>query len=156
MIWIQSNRRRSASDEDLWRLSNAFREFLATHASICASKGRSGLSGTSMTSLKSILRNVQGAGSASVAVRGWPFFVVDISGPTQEGSVSLPYEFFPLPKKGEDVLALDREGGVVGTGTVQKVQRKKNKRSVITIAVPKDLVMVVRNVRLQEGSHAKR
>jgi Fe-S-cluster-containing hydrogenase component 2 len=87
---------------------------------------------------------------------GLAIFVVDVSAPSQEGSVSLPYEFLPLPKKEEEVLALDRQGDVVGKGTVLRVQRKKNKRSVITIAVPKDLVMVVRNIRPQEESYAKR
>ena len=86
---------------------------------------------------------------------GLAIFVVDMSTPSREGSVSLPYEFLPLPEKGHEVLALDREGKVVGKGTVVKVQTKKNKRTVITIAVPKDLVMVVRNIRLQEESNAK-
>ena len=97
-----------------------------------------------------------GCGTCIGGCPGLAIFVVDMSGPTQQGSVSLPYEFLPLPKKGDDVLALDREGEVVGTGTVQKVQRKKNKRSVITIAVPKDLVMVVRNIRIQEESDVTR
>jgi len=97
-----------------------------------------------------------GCGTCIGGCPGLAIFVVDMSGPTQHGSVTLPYEFLPLPKKGDDVLALDRQGEVVGTGTVQKVQRKKNKRSVITIDVPKDLVMVVRNIRIQEESDVTR
>lgn len=61
--------------------------------------------------------------------------------------ITLPYEFLPVPKKGDFVEALDREGTVRDTGIVQRVIRQ-GKTYVITIEVKKELAMDVRNIRV--------
>jgi Fe-S-cluster-containing hydrogenase component 2 len=64
--------------------------------------------------------------------------------------VTLPYEFLPLPEKGERVLALDREGEKVGEGTIIRVLprgKSKGDTSIITVEVEKVLGNKVRNIR---------
>ncbi|MCC6032993.1 MAG: 4Fe-4S binding protein [Desulfurococcaceae archaeon] len=80
---------------------------------------------------------------------GLAIFVVDVSREGDVGYVTLPHELLPAPSKGSEVLLLDREGREVGRGTVTKVYRDKITRSwVVTLSVPKDLVMVVRAIRV--------
>ena len=61
--------------------------------------------------------------------------------------ITLPYEFLPEPVVGKKVNALDRDGKVVGIGIVKKVVNK-DKTFVVTIEVKKDLLMIVRNIRV--------
>jgi len=62
--------------------------------------------------------------------------------------ITIPYEFLPVPEKGEVVKALDREGNEVDTAVVRRVITKKNSTCLITVEVKKDLAMVVRNIRV--------
>lgn len=62
--------------------------------------------------------------------------------------VTLPFEFIPIPKKGDVVDALDRHGKKIDDGIVTKVRRQE-KTSIITISVRKDLVMDVRNLHVR-------
>jgi Fe-S-cluster-containing hydrogenase component 2 len=64
--------------------------------------------------------------------------------------VTLPYEFLPLPKKGEKVLALDRRGEEVGKGIITRViprERSKGDTSILTVEVEEPLGNRVRNIR---------
>ena len=67
-----------------------------------------------------------------------------------EGLIKLPYEYLPVPDINTQVTALDRSGQVVGTARVVKVQRIKGQERtpVIWLAVPKELVMSIRNIRV--------
>ena len=64
-----------------------------------------------------------------------------------KGLITLPYEFLPEPVVGKKVKALDRAGKVVGIGIVKKVVNKE-KTFIVTIEVKKDLLMIVRNIRV--------
>ena len=68
-----------------------------------------------------------------------------------EGLVMLPYEFIPLPKKGDKVWGLDRNGKVICEATVERVLNtpKQDRTAIISVAVPSDLVMEVRNIKLK-------
>lgn len=81
---------------------------------------------------------------------GLAIFVVDMTYSDREATVQLPYEFLPLPEKGEVVTALDREGRAVCPARVINVRNPKrfDHTAVITIAVPKDKAMNVRNIAL--------
>lgn len=74
---------------------------------------------------------------------GLAIFVVKIK--DDKAFVTLPYEFLPVPKVGDIVKALDREGKPKGNARVVKVNQK-DKTTVITIEVDKDLAMEVRNI----------
>jgi Fe-S-cluster-containing hydrogenase component 2 len=80
---------------------------------------------------------------------GLAIFVVKVT--KDKALITLPYEFLPVPKIGEFVLALDKEGRIKGKGLVKKVF-KKDKTFVITIEVSKDLAMSIRNIRVHENS----
>lgn len=80
---------------------------------------------------------------------GLAIFVVDVSKEGGMGYVTLPHELLPAPSRNDEVLLLDREGREVGRGTVVRVYRDKITRSwVVTVSVPKDLVMVVRAIKV--------
>ncbi|MDI3480948.1 MAG: hypothetical protein PWQ97_603 [Tepidanaerobacteraceae bacterium] len=81
---------------------------------------------------------------------GLAIFVIDETYSEDEATVSLPFEFLPLPREGEEVDLLDRSGKKVGRGRVLKVRNGKyeDRTPVITVTVPKGLSMVVRNIRV--------
>lgn len=81
---------------------------------------------------------------------GLAIFIIDETYSENEALVKLPYEFVPLPKEGDTVKALDREGRVVGEARVVKIQNGKyeDRTPVISVAVPKGQSMVVRNIGL--------
>jgi Fe-S-cluster-containing hydrogenase component 2 len=76
---------------------------------------------------------------------GLAIFVVKVK--DDKAWITLPYEFQPIPKVGEIVTALDREGHSRGKAKVTKVN-KKGKTTVITIEVEKELAMEVRNFKV--------
>ena len=61
--------------------------------------------------------------------------------------ITLPYEFTPVPKKGDLVTVLDRWGKPHGEAIVLNV-RTKQKTAVITIQVPIDQAMHIRNIKV--------
>lgn len=82
---------------------------------------------------------------------GLAIFIIDETYSEHEALVSLPYEFIPLPQEGQEVDFLNRAGEKVGAGKVLKVRNTKydDKTPVITVVVPKDLSMEVRNIRVK-------
>lgn len=76
---------------------------------------------------------------------GLAIFVVKVK--EQTAWVTLPYEFLPAPQIGAIVKALDRTGAIRGNALVKKVV-KQGKTMVITIEIPSDLAMDVRNIRV--------
>jgi Fe-S-cluster-containing hydrogenase component 2 len=77
---------------------------------------------------------------------GLAIFVVKII--DSKALITLPYEFLPVPKVGDNVTALDREGKSRGPAKIVKVN-KSEKTNVITIEVEKDLANDVRNIRMK-------
>lgn len=77
---------------------------------------------------------------------GLAIFVVKVK--DDKALITLPYEFLPVPKVGDIVTALDREGNSQGDAKVLKVNRG-GKTTVVTIEVEKDLAMDVRNIRVR-------
>jgi len=76
---------------------------------------------------------------------GLAIFVVKLK--DEKAQITLPYEFLPIPKVGDIVKALDREGKSRGQAKVIRVNRS-NKTTVITIEVDKNLAMGVRNIKM--------
>lgn len=76
---------------------------------------------------------------------GLAIFVVKIK--EEKALITLPYEFLPVPKVGDVVTALDREGKARGDAKVIKVNQL-GKTTIITIEVEKDLGMDIRNIRV--------
>ena len=87
----------------------------------------------------------------AICVSGCPglaIFVVDGSYSEEEALVKLPWEFIPVPKKGDVVKTLNRAGEEIGTGRVVNVQDSKifDRTRIIHLAVPHDQMMEVRSI----------
>jgi Fe-S-cluster-containing hydrogenase component 2 len=82
---------------------------------------------------------------------GQAIFIVDESLPNGRATVMMPYEFLPLPEKGEIVTALDRAGNELGDATVTAVRKteRMDETAVVTIEVPKEWSMRARAFRLK-------
>jgi Fe-S-cluster-containing hydrogenase component 2 len=89
-----------------------------------------------------------GCGLCITACPGLAIFVVNLNYSTEEASISMPYEFLPVPKVGEQVKVLNREGAHICEGRVIKVDEGKDHTRVVTIAVPKKFFEVARGIRL--------
>lgn len=91
-----------------------------------------------------------GCAMCVAACPGLACFVVDLTyGGEDQALMKLPYEMLPVPRKGEVVQCLDREGNVVATGEVVAVlEPRRDKTRVVHVVVPKDLVMRIRAIRV--------
>jgi len=80
---------------------------------------------------------------------GLAIFLVDKTYNKEKATVSIPYEFTPLPEKGEKVELLSRSGEKCGEGEVVKVRNAKfqDRTPIVTLAVKKSLAMDVRFFR---------
>lgn len=94
-----------------------------------------------------------GCGLCIASCPGLAIFVVDVNYSNTEALIKLPYELLPIPQKGQVVSGLDRAGQKVADVKVIKVLKNKNKTNVVSILVPKDLAMVIRNIRVEEIVH---
>ncbi len=91
-----------------------------------------------------------GCGLCIASCPGLAIFVVDMNYSSAEALIKIPYEMLPLPEKGQIVSGLDRSGQKRADVKVTKVLKTRNKTNVITILVPKDLAMVIRNIKVEE------
>jgi Fe-S-cluster-containing hydrogenase component 2 len=90
-----------------------------------------------------------GCGVCVSACPGLAIFVLDMSLPGNDATVSIPYEYRPLPEVGDEVVTLSREGEPVGRGTVKRVLNSKalDRTPIVTVTVPKNDAMSVRHFR---------
>lgn len=89
-----------------------------------------------------------GCGACIAQCSGLAIFVVDKSKGDGTGTVSFPYEYYPLPEKGDKVKAVDRAGKVVCDGEIVKVMNPKSydRTPVVTVAVPVEYTEEVRSI----------
>ncbi|MFZ5754734.1 MAG: 4Fe-4S binding protein [Bacillota bacterium] len=66
--------------------------------------------------------------------------------------VEFPYEYYPLPREGENVFCGDRAGKFITQGKVVKVKNPKayDGTSVITVEIPKAYCLEVRTICREE------
>ena len=90
-----------------------------------------------------------GCGTCIPICPGQAIFRVDITYAEDKATVSFPYEYLPMPQKGDIVQGVNRAGEVVCEAEVLRVQKPKKfaQTAVITVAVPKDLAMEVRSIK---------
>jgi Fe-S-cluster-containing hydrogenase component 2 len=93
-----------------------------------------------------------GCGVCLSACPGLAIFAIDVSGPADTGSVSLPYEFLPLPEVGDEVVTLDRAGAPVGIARVRRVLTSKalDRTPIVTLELPKADAINVRHFRRKD------
>ena len=106
--------------------------------------------GKPITNLPRIMEEkCRGCGECIPACPGLAIFLVNRNHSSEEAAISIPYEYFPLPKLGSTVNALDRCGKQVCSGKVIRVMnpKKNDNTAVITIAIPKCYSDQVRSLR---------
>ncbi len=82
---------------------------------------------------------------------GQAIFMVDESLADDRATVMMPYEYRPLPEKGDVVAALDRAGLTIGNANVVAVRKTKrmDRTATVTIEVPREWSMRARAIRLK-------
>ncbi|RKY51500.1 MAG: 4Fe-4S ferredoxin [Candidatus Neomarinimicrobiota bacterium] len=90
-----------------------------------------------------------GCGICVANCPGLAIFLVDKSYSDEKALIGIPYEFVPLPEKGEEVIVLNRAGQACGEGIVEKIQNAKfqDRTAIVFIAVDRKLAMTVRFFR---------
>ena len=83
---------------------------------------------------------------------GLAIFMVDATYSEDEGAVSFPHEYLPVPKEGDEVEAVDRRGEVICKGKVIKINSPKSydHTPVVRVAVPKKYIDEVRGMKRSE------
>lgn len=94
-----------------------------------------------------------GCGVCIAKCPGLAIFVVDKTYSDEMASISFPYEFLPLPEKGEEVIAVDRSGEAVCKARVIKIDlsKKNDRTAVLSITVPREKSDVVRSIKRLKG-----
>ena len=100
--------------------------------------------GSHITSLPVVDESAQcvGCGLCVAACSGQAIFLVQEDYEPGYGTVTIPYEFLPLPQKGEKGYGLDRSGQRVCEAQVMEVKTAKtfDHTNLLTIRVPVDMV----------------
>jgi len=80
---------------------------------------------------------------------GLAIFIVDKTYSKEQALVKLPYEYVPVPDVGQFVTGLNRSGEELGSFEVVRVTSggKKNMTYTISLAVPHDLAMEIRDIK---------
>lgn len=94
-----------------------------------------------------------GCGQCIAKCPGLAIFLLDYNYSKENASISFPYEYYPLPKVGDQVTAVDRYGSDICFAKVIKVDNKKSNEctAVITITFPKKYFRIVRNIKRIRG-----
>lgn len=95
-----------------------------------------------------------GCGVCIAACPGLAIFKIDETYSEREALVEFPYEYYPLPAKGDTVTVVNRFGEAVGKGTVVSVKQPKkfDNTAVIGVRVAKELADQVRGMKGLSGS----
>ena len=94
-----------------------------------------------------------GCGLCVVACPGLAIFILDKNYSKKEAAVTIPYEMYPIPEKGEEVDALDRNGKKICRGKVVKIRNNKkfNNTSLVTISIYKKFADEVRFFKINKS-----
>jgi len=96
-----------------------------------------------------------GCGICISSCPGLAIFVIDMNYSDDKSLIKLPHEMLPLPEKGEEVYALDRDGSTLGKVKVVKVLKIKNKTNIISLEVPKNIAMKVRSIKGEDKNNER-
>ncbi len=93
-----------------------------------------------------------GCGMCVASCSGQAIFLVNEDCGDGTAEVTLPYEFLPLPKKGDKGVALNRKGDKVCDAEVVNVRSAKafDHTNLLTMKVPKEYAMKARFFREEE------
>ncbi|MDF2513182.1 MAG: thioredoxin reductase [Herbinix sp.] len=110
--------------------------------------------GSKITALPSIdeSKDCSGCGLCVASCSGQAIFLVNEEQEAGYATVTLPYEFLPLPSKGDKGIALDRSGKEVCKASVLEVKSSKafDHTNLLTMRVPLSMAMKARFFVRQE------
>jgi len=91
-----------------------------------------------------------GCGLCIAACPGLAIYLVNGAFSDSEALISIPYEFLPLPRVGDQVEALDREGKKVCMGKIVEVieSKKFDRTPLVSLTVPKNYALDVTCIRV--------
>ena len=89
-----------------------------------------------------------GCGVCITVCPGLAAFVIDETFSEKESLVKIPYEYSPLPERGQVVDGVNRIGEPVCKVRVERVNTFPNKTSVVSLAVPKEMTHIVRGIQM--------
>ena len=111
--------------------------------------------GDNITSLPIVVADSTciGCGMCVASCPGQAIFLVDEEPDKDSVAITMPYEFLPLPEKGDKGIALGRNGEKVCDCEVTDVKSSAayDHTSLVTITVPKDMMMKARAYRRAEA-----
>jgi len=89
-----------------------------------------------------------GCGMCIACCPGLAIFVIDKTYSETMATVSFPFEYLPLPEKGDKVKAVARDGSAVCEGEIVKIldPKRNDHTPVVTVAVPKAFADDVRSI----------
>lgn len=92
-----------------------------------------------------------GCGLCVAKCPGQAIFLVDQTA-EDYATVTLPYEYYPLPEKDQEVYGLSRSGQFLTMGTIVRVVMTKanDRTAVVEVKVPKEFGMLVRNISVDK------
>ena len=98
-----------------------------------------------------------GCGLCISSCPGLAIFVLSLNYTDESALLLFPFEFLPLPKVGEEVSAIDREGRTVCKGKVVRIlnKRKQDYTPVVSISIPKKCALVVRGISVKKNGLSK-
>ncbi len=109
--------------------------------------------GKPITNLPQLMEEkCRGCGECIPACPGLAIFLVNRAYSPDEATVSVPYEYLPLPETGSVVDVLDRRGEIVCSGRVIRVANpeKNDNTAVVTLAVPKQYSDRARSFQIKD------
>ena len=88
-----------------------------------------------------------GCGICVAACPGLAVFIVDMtSGGEGHAVVQIPWEYLPVPEKGQEVVLTNRAGNAIGRGECLKAIRFRDRTYVLHLRVPAELAMEARGI----------
>lgn len=93
-----------------------------------------------------------GCGMCVAACPGQAIFVVDMTYSETTALVAFPYEYVPVPELNETKNVVDRNGKVIGTGTIHKIMAPQSfdHTNVVWVEVAKDIAREVHSIEIRK------
>ena len=100
--------------------------------------------GSNITSLPVVVKDKKciGCGMCVASCSGQAIFLVEDNTEPGFGEVTIPYEFLPLPKEGDEGMALGRDGKSLCKTQITKVKSSKayDHTNLVTMKVPEEMI----------------